>query len=62
MILLEFFRADYWVILTVLQNFNCTINGKHWWGQWMGKLAETILNILWYLNNAHMDFIYDDFQ
>lgn len=28
----------------------------------MGKLAETILNILWYLNNAHMDFIYDDFS
>lgn len=27
-----------------------------------GKVAETFVKIVWYLNNAHMDFIYDAFQ
>lgn len=36
------------------------IGAFHW--QWTGKDAETFVNIIWYLNNAHMDFIYDAFQ
>lgn len=35
--------------------------GNFCW-QWTGKAAETFVNIIWYLNNAHMDFIYDAFQ
>ena len=35
--------------------------GNFCW-QWTDKVAETFVNIIWYLNNAHMDFIYDAFQ
>lgn len=35
--------------------------GNFCW-QWTGKVDEIFLNIIWYLNNAHMDFIWDAFQ
>lgn len=65
MVLLEFSRKDYQSKFNLTKTFvivqlMADIGNFCWQGT--DKVAETFVNIIWYLNNAHMDFIYDAFQ